>query len=69
MSKFLFKTSINCGGCVAKVKTIFDENKHIKFWSVDTSSPDKILTVETETLTPEQVIDSLSKIGYRAELL
>jgi len=68
MTKFEFKTTINCGGCVAKVKPILDSISSIQSWSVDTISPEKTLTVETETVSPEQIIEALAKIGFKSEL-
>jgi copper chaperone len=67
MTKFEFKTTINCGGCLAKVKPVLDANSSITSWSVDTSTPEKVLTVETDSATPEQIIEALAKIGYKAE--
>lgn len=68
MTKLEFKTTINCGGCVAKVKPILDSISNIQSWNVDTSSPEKTLTVETETLSPEQIVEALAKIGFKAEI-
>ena len=37
-------------------------------WSVDTSGPDKVLSINTsEPLNPKEVINSLDKAGYKAE--
>lgn len=69
MPVFKFKTSLNCGGCVAKIKKTFDENPSIKWWNVETDNPDKPLTVETDDLQPEHIVEALSKLGYRAELM
>lgn len=67
MSKLQFKTSIACGGCVAKVKKVLDAEVRIQKWDVDLSSPEKTLTVESETITPEEIVAALGKIGFKAE--
>ena len=62
-----FKTNINCGGCVTKITPDLNRAKGIKSWKVDTTNPDKLLTVETEQLTAEQVIESVNHAGFKAE--
>ena len=69
MEKYQFKTNINCGGCVATVTPHLNARNEIKSWSVDTSGPKKILTVETENLSEEEVRGILLKAGYKAEPL
>jgi hypothetical protein len=39
----------------------------IKSWEVDTQNPNKILTVTTETLMPNQVIEAVEKAGFKIE--
>lgn len=61
-----FKTSINCGGCVAKVTPLLNATEGIESWNVDTVNPDKVLTVTT-TLPQETVIETLKKAGFKIE--
>jgi len=67
MNTLKFKTTINCGSCVAKVTPILNSNQEVEKWNVDTENPDKILTVEGENIDEAGLIKSLSKIGYKAE--
>jgi copper chaperone len=67
MNTYKFKTNINCSGCVEKVTPVLNEKKDIKEWNADTANPDKILTVQTETLTAEQVKTIVNQAGYNAE--
>jgi len=69
METLQFKTNINCSGCVAKVTPALNSEKGIESWKVDTGNPAKVLTVETEGLTAEQVIGTLNKAGFKAEKL
>jgi copper chaperone len=69
MKNLKFKTNINCGGCIAAVTPHLNALKGVTNWSVDTNNPSKILTVETEEATPSQIINILSAVGYKAELL
>ena len=67
MKQYQFKTNINCSGCVEKVTPVLDQNKGISDWKVDTNNPNKILTVETESLNEEQVKEIVQKAGFKAE--
>lgn len=61
-----FKTTINCGGCVAKVTPLLNGTEGIESWSVDTVNPDKILTV-TSALPEETVMETVKKAGFKIE--
>ncbi|MBY8961443.1 hypothetical protein KJK34_01630 [Flavobacterium sp. D11R37] len=62
-----FKTSINCGGCVAKVTPLLNNKEEIKEWSVDTDNPDKILTVVANGATQDEVMETVKKAGFKIE--
>jgi copper chaperone len=64
-----FKTNINCGGCVATVKPHLDNAEGICHWEIDTTNKDKILTVHSDGITREQVLEIVRKAGYTAEPL
>ena len=67
MSTLKFKTNINCDGCVARVTPLLNGDKQITKWTVDTTNPMKILTVETSSLSEEQVISALKQVGFKGE--
>lgn len=69
MESLKFKTTINCGGCVATVTPHLNQLQGIEKWNVDTANPLKILTVETSGLSPEVIIEKLKTVGYKAELI
>lgn len=69
MEKYQFKTTINCGGCIAKVTPHLDANTDIKHWDVDINNPDKILSVETESLGQEDIKELVERLGFKAEPL
>lgn len=64
-----FRTNINCGGCVASVKPHLDNAEGICHWDVDTANKDKILSVHSEGITEEQVMEIVKKAGFTAEPL
>lgn len=64
-----FKTDLNCQGCVSKIQNALDSSPQIHSWSVDTTHPDKILTVNSEDITPEQIQEILKSKGFTAELI
>ncbi|MFM1913738.1 MAG: hypothetical protein RIR51_1590 [Bacteroidota bacterium] len=64
-----FKTNINCGGCIARVKPHLDKLEGIGSWEVDTDNPDKILKIESISANPEDITSLLKKCGFNAELI
>ncbi len=69
MKTLKFKTSVNCGGCIANVTPHLNKVKGIINWNVDTSTPAKIMTVETEGINADVIIATLKEAGYMAELI
>lgn len=67
MNILQFKTNINCANCVAKVTPFLNKKEGIASWRVDTDNPDKILTVETESLTAEDIEKVIKRTGFVAE--
>jgi len=62
-----FKTNINCAGCVTKVTPFLDGETGIQSWEVDTTSSDKVLTVQVDGLSEEVVIQTVEKAGFKIE--
>ena len=69
METLKFKTNVNCGGCVATVTPHMNQVKGIVKWSVDTTNPMKVLTVETSELDPDVIVETLKSAGYKADLM
>lgn len=68
METLKFKTTIKCGGCIATVTPVLDALKGVEKWEVDTSDPDKVLTVEAGSgLRADKIISALKTKGYSAE--
>jgi len=66
MNTLKFKTNVKCGGCIATVTPFLNNIEGISKWSVDTNSLDKILIVETENVSPEEITNTLKGAGYQA---
>lgn len=64
-----FKTTINCGGCITKVKPHLDKLLGEENWKVNTENPDKILSVLTDKHEAKEISDLLMKCGYKAEII
>lgn len=69
MTTLKFKTNLQCNNCVAKVTAILDKLVGSDNWSVDVTDPSKILTVKTENLSPNEIVEALKSFGYQAEKL
>ena len=66
METMKFKTNINCSNCVAKVTPFLDKKVGEDSWSVDTESEDKILTVDNNELTAEEIVKTIKRTGFEA---
>ena len=64
MKELKFKTNINCMGCIAKFTPHIEEAEGVESWEVDTTTPDKMLTVKGE-LSEEEVKDIVNKAGFQ----
>ncbi|MCX2474974.1 heavy-metal-associated domain-containing protein [Pedobacter sp. MC2016-05] len=62
-----FKTNINCSSCVAKVTPFLNDAKGIGQWEVDTTNREKILTLKSEGITEQEVIETVQKAGFKIE--
>lgn len=60
-----FKTNLNCNACVAAVKPHLDANPAISRWDVDISVPEKILTVQGDSVSTEHVKAAVAKAGFK----
>jgi copper chaperone len=68
METLKFKTNIKCGGCIATVTPALNTLAGLAKWEVDTTNPEKILTVESNgALAANDVISVLRAKGYDAE--
>lgn len=66
---FVFKTNINCSGCVAKVTPVLDTTEGIETWTVDIADKDKILSVTSNGISKNEIIDTVQKAGFKIETL
>lgn len=68
MDTLKFKTTLKCSGCVATITPAMNETAGANNWSVDLTSPEKVLTVQLDDAAKEKiVIDKLQQSGYKAE--
>jgi copper chaperone len=66
MNKYTFKTNIQCSNCLSKVSPKLNAQTEIHTWEVDLQDPNRTLTVETETLAPEDIRKAVLKAGFIA---
>lgn len=59
-----FKTNINCGSCVAKVTPVLNDSDGICHWNVDITGKDKILSVHSQGITEEEIIQKVQNAGF-----
>ncbi|MHC1775421.1 MAG: heavy-metal-associated domain-containing protein [Lentimicrobium sp.] len=67
MKLLKFKTNLKCNGCIAAVKPAIENIDGLKKWEVDLTTPDRILSVETESENvAEKITSAFKKAGYEA---
>jgi copper chaperone len=69
MTEIKFKTNVNCNHCINKITPVLNGDKSISEWNVDLTNDDKVLTVKGENVDGNSVVESLSKVGYLAEVI
>lgn len=69
MEKYQFKTNIMCNSCVAKVTPVMESHPEIVKWEVNLQSPDRTLTVEADSLSPDSIREIVAGAGYKAEVM
>lgn len=69
MATVKFKTTIKCGACINAVTPGLNETVGKDNWQVDLTSPERILTVQSDDVSAQKIVDTLSKVGYKAEVL
>ena len=70
MSTYFFRTNINCIGCASQIKPHMDKlesSRDIEHWHVDLNSPEFLLEVETNKMSPEEVKHYVREAGFEAE--
>jgi hypothetical protein len=65
----IFKTNIHTENDKANVSTTLNSNMQIRDWNIDLDDIDRVLRIESETLSHQQIIADLNALGYEcAEL-
>jgi len=67
METLQFKTTIKCAGCLAKVTPFLNDQLAPEEWNVDILTPAKILTVNSDKMTAEEVEEKVKQAGFQIE--
>jgi copper chaperone len=63
----IFKTNINCSGCVAQVTPAMEAADGIQHWEVDTANPNKVLSVQSNGITEDEIVKTVQRAGFKIE--
>jgi len=69
MQTLKFKTSLKCNGCVSNLKPYLDGIKEVQSWNIDLNHADKILEVNGENISAEEILEKLKPSGYQFILI
>ncbi|CAM4111866.1 heavy-metal-associated domain-containing protein [Flavobacterium antarcticum] len=67
MKTLQFKTNMKCSGCKDTVTPFLNSVSEIKKWEVDTTSKDKILTVDFDGTNEEVIVKKVEEAGFKIE--
>ena len=67
MKILTFTSNIACNGCLSKVKPFLDELEGVVKWEVDIENQQKILNVQSNELSADQIQEAVIKAGYQLE--
>ena len=65
MKALKFKTNINCDSCIRSVTPFLNSVDSIDEWKVDVENTEKILTVESDNGSESEVIEAVTKAGFK----
>ena len=65
MPTLQYKTNLKCQSCVNKLTPYLDADPDIASWSVDTSKPDKMLSVKTTSLKRADIQKHVEDAGFK----
>lgn len=66
MATMKFKTTAKCGGCEAAMRMKLQDVVSDRAWSLDLSSPDKVLTVNAD-VSASAIMDAVKDAGFQIE--
>jgi copper chaperone CopZ len=67
MKDLRFYTNINCSNCVRAVTPTLDELAGAGNWHVDTTLPEKVLTVQADTVSPQRIMEAVQEAGFEIQ--
>jgi hypothetical protein len=70
MSTYFFKTNITNEGLVSQAKNQLDQlqqSNEIDRWNFDDNHPERLLEIETQSLSPDMVKHKLREMGIEAD--
>jgi len=67
MKTYTFKTNLQCANCRSKVAPLLDKSTQVKEWNLDLEDPERRLQVEFSGEDPQDIIDLVKKVGFKAE--
>ena len=62
-----FKTSLKCGGCVAKITPLLNSMRNVAEWTVDLNTPERVLTVTLKDGDTIPVRKAVTGAGFKIE--
>jgi copper chaperone CopZ len=68
MEAITLSTDLHCNSCVSKVKPILSDDPSIQHFNIDLDHPEKLVTIQGNSLKTEELISKFEHAGYHAQL-
>lgn len=62
-----FKTNARCAGCTARMAEVLDPKVGKDNWTLDLNSPDKLLTVNSDAMSDDEIVAAISALKFKIE--
>jgi copper chaperone len=63
---YKFKTNIDCVSCIADIRSVLDNSPGIDYWYVEPFGEEPELTVTSQDLDEDRIIELVHHAGYKA---
>lgn len=66
-TNFQFRTNIDHSSCVTIVTPFLNYTKGVSYWEMDSAKGEKILTIKSQGISRQGVIEAVQRAGFKIE--
>jgi len=69
MRTLVFKSNLKCKECIARISPFLEQIPSVSEWKVNLDNPDRLLEINGEAPSINDILEAAEKAGYKLELL